>query len=237
MNTPLPALASWTARRGLVLAAAALAVALVLAGARIPELPLCVTLSAFGLVVAVAHAGLDGYHSAERFGAANGVTLFRAAGAALIGGLALAGGPPEGAAYWLAAFSALLLSLDGIDGWLARRARLASRFGARFDMETDALTVLALSALVWQMDKVGPWVLAIGLMRYVFVAAAALFPRLAIPLPNSIARKAVCVLQLGTLTLLILPPVAPPVSGALAGVALLALSMSFARDLRWLLTR
>ena len=31
--------------------------------------------------------------------------------------------------------------------------RIASDFGARFDMETDALLILALSILVWQFDK------------------------------------------------------------------------------------
>ena len=117
---PLLTFAPGTARRGLALAALTLAAALALAGARIPDLPLCATLASFGVVVACANAGLDGFHPAHRFGAANSVTLVRAAGAALIGGLALAGGPPAGGAYWLAAFSALLLALDGIDGWLAR---------------------------------------------------------------------------------------------------------------------
>ena len=32
------------------------------------------------------------------------------------------------------------LSLDGVDGWLARREGLVSAFGARFDMEVDALS-------------------------------------------------------------------------------------------------
>lgn len=234
---------AWTARRGLVAVAAPLAFLLALAAAGIPDLPLCATLAGFGLVVAIAHAGLEGFHPANRFGAANAVTLARAAGAALLGGVALAGGPPPGAtvatpagmvgaAYLLAGFSAALLALDGIDGWLARRAGLASRFGARFDMEVDALTALVLSALAWQMGKAGPWVLGIGLARYAFVLAGAVWPRLAAPPPPSNRRKAVCVLQLGTLTLVLLPGVTPPVSAALAAFALAALAWSFARDIR-----
>ena len=39
---------------------------------------------------------------------------------------------------------------------------MASAFGARFDMETDALLLLVLAALAWQFDKAGAWVLASG---------------------------------------------------------------------------
>ena len=49
------------------------------------------------------------------------------------------------------------------------RSNEASSFGARFDMETDALLILVLAALVWQHGKAGPWILAAGLMRYAFV--------------------------------------------------------------------
>jgi multidrug efflux pump subunit AcrA (membrane-fusion protein) len=43
--------------------------------------------------------------------------------------------------------------LDGVDGWLARRHEIASRFGARFDMEVDALLILALSVLAGCGEK------------------------------------------------------------------------------------
>ena len=46
--------------------------------------------------------------------------------------------------------------LDGVDGWLARAIALASDFGARFDMETDALFILVLAVLAWQFGKAGP---------------------------------------------------------------------------------
>ena len=72
---------------------------------------------------------------------------------------------------------------DAADGALARRQGLASAFGARFDMETDAAFTLVLSALVWQAGQAGAWVLASGLMRYAFVGAAIALPWLAGPLP------------------------------------------------------
>jgi phosphatidylglycerophosphate synthase len=127
-----------------------------------------------------------------------------------------------------------LLALDGIDGWLARRQRLETAFGARFDMEVDALFILVLAALAVGLGKAGAWVLALGMMRYGFVAASLAWPWLAAPLPPSLRRKAVCVLQIAVLAALLAPPVAPPVSGALAAAAFAALAWSFAVDVRWL---
>ena len=70
----------------------------------------------------------------------------------------------------------LLLALDGLDGRAARGQGLASAFGARFDMEVDALVILALAAIAAGLGKAGPWVLALGLVRYGFVVAGWLAP-------------------------------------------------------------
>ena len=48
------------------------------------------------------------------------------------------------------------------DGPAARRSGIASRFGARFDMETDALMILVLAVLAWRWDRAGAWVLLPG---------------------------------------------------------------------------
>ena len=50
--------------------------------------------------------------------------------------------------------------LDAVDGWLARREQIASAFGARFDMETDAFLILVLSLLLVHFEKCGAWVVA-----------------------------------------------------------------------------
>src|SRR5437867_3690361 len=71
---------------------------------------------------------------------------------------------------------AIVTLLDGVDGWLARRTHMASTFGERFDMETDALLILVLSVLAWQYDKAGAWLVLAGLLRYLFVAAGWLLP-------------------------------------------------------------
>ena len=133
-----------------------------------------------------------------------------------------------------AAASLLVTMLDGVDGWLARRSAMQSRFGARFDMEVDGLLILALALLAWQHGKAGPWVVLSGLMRYVFVAAGWLWPWLVRPLPPSRRRQTICVVQIVALTLAIVPAIAPPFSRLLAAGALLTLSYSFLVDTVWL---
>jgi phosphatidylglycerophosphate synthase len=196
--------------------------------------------AAAGLVylvaAAVAIARLDRYPK-TRFGIANTVTLVRLAGAAIFAGFvvepALLAGP---AAAWAALAAALaLLSLDGVDGFFARRQGLESAYGARFDMEVDALFILVLALIAWRLGETGVWVLGLGLLRYAFVAAAWIWPPLDRPLPWSRRRKTVCVIQVAVLTALLAPVVVPPVTGWLAASAFAALVWSFAVDIRWLL--
>jgi len=173
---------------------------------------------------------LPGRHPHPHFGPANAVTLARAALTALVAGLAVE--PGTMATAWFAVAAGTLAAvLDGVDGRLARRYRVASEFGARFDMETDALLVLALAVLAWRWDRAGVWVLASGLMRYAFVAAGALLPTLRRPLSPSLRRQTVCVLQIVVLLVVVAPllPVAVTAPLAATGVALLA--WSFGIDL------
>jgi phosphatidylglycerophosphate synthase len=81
------------------------------------------------------------------------------------------------------------LALDAVDGWLARRTRTASELGARFDMEVDAFLILVLSVYVSQ--RIGWWVLMIGLMRYALAVAGWLAPWLRATVPPRYWRKVV----------------------------------------------
>jgi phosphatidylglycerophosphate synthase len=164
------------------------------------------------------------------FGLANQVTLLRAGLVCLVGGALLASGQTPSVSWSLAGLIAAALVLDGLDGWLARRLRLISDFGARFDVEVDALLLMILALLVWQADRVGAWVLAIGMLRYGFVVAGLMLPWLRAVLPPSRRRKAVCVQQGMTLLLCLLPPVTPPLASAAAGLALICLILSFVTD-------
>jgi phosphatidylglycerophosphate synthase len=101
-------------------------------------------------------------------------------------------------------------------------------------METDALLILVLTVLAWQFGKVGIWVLASGLMRYVFVAASLLFAWLRRPLPASRRRKTAAVAQTIALLVAVAPFVPPHISGPVCAVALAILAWSFFLDIAWL---
>lgn len=189
--------------------------------------------AAFAVLMALSFGFLQTHHPYSRFGAGNQVTTVRALGVALIVGL-VGEMPVPVLAASAAGGSVVVTMLDGVDGWMARRHRVASDFGARFDMEVDALLILALSLLAWHFEKAGVWVIASGVMRYAFVAAGARWRWLAAPLPRSRRRQTICVLQVAALTIALVPLVPPPASAAVAAVALAALTWSFLVDVRWL---
>ena len=172
----------------------------------------------------------------DRFGEANQATLLRAGLVCLIGSTLIVGGHEPQIGWHLAGVIGMALLLDAIDGLLARRLGLASSFGARFDMEIDALLLLILSLLVWRTGQTGAWVLAIGLMRYAFVATSWYAKPLAGPLAPSFRRKSICALQGIALLTCLLPPLNHTEASAIALIALLALALSFAIDIRALVS-
>ncbi|MEU5237978.1 CDP-alcohol phosphatidyltransferase family protein [Streptomyces lydicus] len=166
------------------------------------------------------------------FGPANRVTLARTI---LVGGVtALVADsferrPPVAV---LVALATVALILDAVDGQVARRTGTATALGARFDMEVDAFLILVLC--VYVAVPLGAWVLAIGLMRYAFVAASWALPWLRGALPHSMARKTVAALQ-GVVLVVAGAGILPRASAAAAvAVALALLAWSFGRDIAWL---
>lgn len=193
------------------------------------------TVVVFGMAFAWVLRGLPAHAPNHRFGAANRVTLVRLALVAL---LAAGIGEPLATADWMAwgvvVVAATAALLDALDGPLARARGLESDFGARFDMETDALLILVLCLLAVHFDKAGAWVLAAGAMRYVFVLATKLWPWMARALPPSQRRKTVCVAQITSLIVCLGPIVHVPWSQAIAAASLAMLTWSFAVDIAWL---
>lgn len=164
---------------------------------------------------------------------ANRVTAARALMVAAVAVAGLAWPTPRVAGAIVAVGTVAAL-LDLVDGWIARRTGTASAFGARFDMEVDAAFILVLSALLWRFGIAGPWVLASGLMRYAFVAAAGPWPWLNRPLPPSRRRQTACVVQIVTLLVALAPIVPVPLGTVAAAVGLAVLAWSFAVDVAWL---
>jgi phosphatidylglycerophosphate synthase len=199
-----------------------------LSGAFLPK-----ALAVFSIALLVVARFLPLHRPHPRLGPANQITLLRVGLVSLLA--ALVGEGEAQAMAWAALALALTAEvLDGVDGHLARRRGWASPFGARFDMETDALLVAVLALLAYSLGKAGPWVLAAGLLRYLFVAAGYLWPWLSHPLPPSRRRQTACVVQVLTLTLALAPVLAPTWSAPLVAVGLGILCYSFATDTLWL---
>ena len=210
-----------------------------LAGALLGGLSVTVGLGPAGWVagggVAAATALLLGRglaaSGAPSLGPANAVTYARSLVVAAVTALAAVGSTTPA----LVVLAVLALALDGVDGLVARKTSSASALGARFDMEVDAFLLLVLSVVAAR--GTGLWVLAIGLMRYAFVAAGALMPWLTAPLPPRFSRKVVAAAQGVALVAAVsgvLPPAVPAVALA---ASLAALCWSFGRDVAWLAVR
>ncbi len=149
------------------------------------------------------------------------------------GGVALAFA--EGPQVLVAALLAVALSLDWVDGQVARRTGTVTADGARLDMEVDAGVLVVLSLAV--APTLGVWVLLIGAMRYAFLAAAWVRPVLRAPLAYSQFRRVVAGLQ-GAVLAVAIAPVVPVTLAAIAVLAgLVLLAVSFGRDVVTLETR
>lgn len=137
---------------------------------------------------------------------------------------------PQGWTIFAVVITAALL--DGVDGVVARKTATATRAGARFDAETDAAFFLILSVIVAAL--VGPWVIASGMMRYVFGLMTMLLPGWRRALPPRGSRRVVAAIQ-GTVLAVVLAPVIPTwLATAACAVALALLTWSFGRDIAWL---
>lgn len=186
-----------------------------------------------GVVLAGALTGLRHHHPFTALGPANVLTGARTLVMALIAGMATA--PEAPTRVWpLIVLASAGAIADLFDGPLARRSGMSSAFGARFDMEVDALLILALSVLVWRAVPIGPWIIAAGLLRYGFIAAGWLLPWMNGALPPSRRRQTVCVVQIVALIVCLGPPIPVAVVSPLAAASLALLTWSFAVDVRWL---
>ncbi|MGC4894631.1 CDP-alcohol phosphatidyltransferase family protein [Micromonospora sp. DT31] len=186
----------------------------------------------FGAVmVAALRHGLH-RSDADRLGPADWVTLTRATLAGGVAALTVDSFRGPVVVPVLAALAAVALSLDWVDGQVARRTGTTSALGARFDMEVDSFLVLVLCGYV--ADQVGAWVLVIGVMRYAFLAAARVLPWMRGSLPPRYWRKAVAATQ-GIALVVVAAGVLPtPLAVAVLVGALALLVESFGRDVGWL---
>ena len=171
------------------------------------------------------------YTPKRRFGLANTVTVLRLALLwAIAGGGVQATVPGPTQALLLIAFFAL----DGVDGWLARRMGDQSRFGAHFDMEIDALSVLVAALLLFEADRASALALVAGSMRYGYVLMIWWAKADRGDAPRSRAGRYIFSLLVVALCASMWP--IEPIQGPLIECASAAIVLSFAHSLHWSLS-
>lgn len=188
-----------------------------------------------GVVLSVAVARSASAGRVETFGPADLVTLLRATlgcGVAALVADSFVGDPAVGT---LVALTAFALVLDAVDGRVARSTGTATGFGARLDGEADAFLILVLSVYVARGS--GTWVLAIGVVRYVFAVAGWVLPWMRVPLPGRYWRKVVTATAGIALTFAAADVAPRAATYAVLAVALVLLAESFGRDVWWLWQR
>ena len=101
--------------------------------------------------------------------------------------------------FSLAVLAVFVLSLDGLDGFIARKMSMNSAFGGRLDGETDAWFVLLMGTVVYQLKLADYWILWPGLLRYIFVLSCYLLWKKTLPEPVSYFRKTIAVIIMAAL--------------------------------------
>jgi uncharacterized membrane protein YbhN (UPF0104 family) len=158
------------------------------------------------------------------FGATNAVTSSR-----LVLILLLLVSVQRQPAHVLALTALAALALHQAERWLARRDAAESRFRACFEVEVDALFVLALSCALWTRGVAGVWILIAGLWRYLFVVIPLIVPGRRDEAPRSLYHRFAYAVLVASFVLSLVVPVE---LGQLLGMlGTLAVSASFLHSL------
>lgn len=185
----------------------------------------------FAVICGLSLRGLITGFPHQVLGACNAVTLARACLVSVLAGAVFA--PVSD--WAICAIGIFAFALDGVDGWLARRSGLSSDFGARFDMETDALLGAVLTLVLMVHGPLGAEILVLGFSRYAFILAGFIWPNLQGDLPHSFRRKAICVVQIAALILLVFPLTPAAAQLPVTVFAAVALIYSFGVDILYLM--
>lgn len=65
--------------------------------------------------------------------------------------------------------ASLIALLDLLDGYYARKDQNSTLLGEYLDKEVDALFVLMMSAMIFHFELLPVWIIAVGLLRFVYV--------------------------------------------------------------------
>lgn len=71
--------------------------------------------------------------------------------------------------FYIGIIASFVALLDLLDGYYARKDQNSSLLGEYLDKEVDAIFVLMMSAMIYHFKLLPSWILAIGILRFVYV--------------------------------------------------------------------
>ena len=162
-------------------------------------------------------------------GVANGLTALRGV---LLAGIVL--GSSVLPRYAFLILGIIILVLDGLDGYYARKYDTVSAFGDIFDKEVDALFVLTFGVLIVDKHLAGSWIVLPGLLRYGYVVGLSFLDRQPSPTGKSFRRQFVGMWLMGTLLApFVLPPIVYRLGLVFAtAIVLLSFTIDFYQTLK-----
>jgi len=142
--------------------------------------------------------------------------------------------PLAGAKAWLPAvlYTGAAIA-DKFDGYLARRAGLATPLGEALDLEFDGLGMLLAVATAIHVGHLPLVFVAVGLARYSFVIWKALWSRMrggAREIPTSMTRRAIAGLEMGFMSAALWPIIPPELATLTGWIFAVPFFLSFGRD-------
>jgi CDP-diacylglycerol--glycerol-3-phosphate 3-phosphatidyltransferase len=196
-----------------------------------------VVVAGFQLLFVYRHLGSnrpygDGVSVYRSLGLPNLVTLSRGGLVAALAGFGAL--TPRPAIAWLPALLyGVGVTLDLLDGFLARRTERTTVLGAKLDMaiDTTGFLVAPLVGVLW--GQLPAWYLSLSAARYLFKLGCAIRRRRGKPvfaLPPSRVRRPLAGVQMGVITLALMPIVPLATIRPLAAVVLAASLSVFVRD-------
>lgn len=145
---------------------------------------------------------------------------------------------PDGRLAWIpGALYFLAVLMDYFDGYMARRSNLTTALGENIDIQLDSHGVLIAALLAIQYGQLPYWYLLVAFARYLYLFGSWLWEKAGnqtFSLPPSVSRRWFAGLQMGFLTVLLLPIFSPPATFIAAQWFALPFLVGFTRD--WLYT-
>jgi CDP-diacylglycerol--glycerol-3-phosphate 3-phosphatidyltransferase len=168
----------------------------------------------------------------DLFGAANALTLLRGGLYAVVAGFVVV--PPDTELAWVPALCyGAGAALDRVDGVVARTFGRQTPLGTRLDMAFDTFGFVAAPLLAVLWGRLPVWYLSLSAARYVFLAGLywrRIRARPTFDTPDDNLGKYLAGIQMGFITVVLVPVVPADVVWAVAPLALAPSLVVFGRD-------